>query len=484
MPKLKKSAACVLALAFGAGAALLDAAQMRLDFIPTQMESWHNFVIADRLVASVFSGSKLSVEPRLPKDMSKLSKDRQDELKVHLWLFARSPELYERYLRLVSLSPTGLSWKEVVGMLGFDAEEITKAVEGEKGEALVSSAKPVGQDGAKLWIGEQGLSVGFDLTAMAQSINERLPAGERVEIKAERAPAADKPKVEVVVINGEKYASWAKIEPQALDGIKRLPFDLQIKEMDASSSGARAILEETGVTLVPAVLFKPLNGAANKSLDDFAQRGAIEKKGKKGGWYFVPSLSSSGVFWAKKESKSKNLDLFIMSQCPYGVAAQRAVLSAEKDGKFPKDVQLSYRYIVDKEGQSPEGTPIFRSLHGDGELEENIRQMVLQRHMPDKLNCYLGKRLENINSSLWSDVLESCGVDMAKFKQLYKENSAELVESDYKLVESLGVRSSPTFIWRGRYALTGLGSLHNVEEFKDVDFKSASSGGTPAGKCQ
>ena len=65
-------------------------------------------------------------------------------------------------------------------------------------------------------------------------------------------------------------------------------------------------------------------------------------------------------------SSPVTLDLFVMSQCPYGVQAETGVLDAL--GAFGSDLQVNVRFIVSEAGTS------FNSLHGQPELDENLRQ--------------------------------------------------------------------------------------------------------------
>ncbi|MBI4369231.1 MAG: hypothetical protein HY547_03265 [Elusimicrobia bacterium] len=462
----------------------ISASEFQLEFVPTHMASWQNFLVADRMAGPVFPKLKLSLELRkpAPAELEKLSKDRLEELKIHAWIYQKSPSLYKRFCSVSAIAPMGIPGRQAALLAGINPQELEAGVEGSAGEGLLKNVKSIGADGPKMRVSGAEVAMQFNLPALAQAINEKIPEAERLASLSAIGPAAPKAPVEILMVHGKSFAEWAVVEPGALENLKRLPFELKIKEVDASSDEGRAILKEADFSLVPAVFFRALDDSARPALDDFAERGALEKRGAHKDLYLAKSLTSSGVLWQKRESEQKNLDLYIMSQCPYGVAAQRALLEAQKDGKMPSGVKVNYRYIVNKD-KDGEGQEVFRSLHGQGELEENLRQLVIQKYEPQKLTCYLEKRLPSIDSSLWNETLEACGVDVAKFIQLYKEKSAALMEEDYRLTEDLDVRSSPTFVWRGRYSLIGLGSLKNLDDFKNVDFKVPASGSS-AGKCQ
>ncbi|MBI4063302.1 MAG: hypothetical protein HY401_03255 [Elusimicrobia bacterium] len=474
---------CLLSTSF-----LLQAAELRLEFIPTHNGSWRNFMMVDTLAKSVFPQLNLVVIPGVAskEELQKLPKEQMEETKVHLAVQKRSPALYRRYLQLASLGPMSLPWRDLVAVLGVDPSEIEREIVGEQGEKLVAGASLMPADGLKLTIEGKEIPIEFNFGTLAKAINEHLPAGERVSLVERKLTQTvpSKPEVEILVISGRAWAPWAVVEEQVLESLKRLPVGTTVREIDGRAPEAQAILKDINFPIAPVVLLKPLSDEAAKNLEGYVRQGALEVKGKKKNLYAVRGLSSSGVLWQKKEKPEKDLQLFLMSQCPYGVSAQKALLTAEKEGKMPAGTRLSFHYIVDKTPGAAKGPAAFNSLHGAGELEENARQMVLQKYQPEKLRCYLEKRLASIDSSFWDEALEACGVDLAGFKSLYKEKSQGLLDADYALTESLNFKSSPTFLWKGRYVLSGLGSLSRLEEFKGVDFTQAGAGASTGGKCQ
>ncbi|MBI4668985.1 MAG: hypothetical protein HY747_07340 [Elusimicrobia bacterium] len=442
----------------GLSALPLQASELRLEFVPTQMSSWQNFMIVNRLAESVFDDVSLKLEIKVPKaeDIAKLSQERQEELKAHLAIHGRFSGRYRRFCAIESLAPMALPWEQAAMLAGIETADIESALKGEQAKEMLNGA--------------------------SVAANRHLPENERRSYLIEAA-STPKPAVEVIVINAAKYAGWAKIEPWGLEALKRLPFEISVKELDASTGEGLSFLKEIGFPLAPVVVLRPLDQEAQSALKSYAGQGALEAKGKNKDLFLARSFSSSGVLWAKKESSKKDLQLFIMSQCPYGVEAQRAILEAQNKGQWPQDAPVVFRFIVNRQADAGK-KPSFASLHGASELEEDIRQMVLQKFEPEKFPCYLAKRLPNIDSSLWNESLQDCGVDPAGFQKLFKEKAGGLLEEDFQLSQEHAIRSSPTFLWRGRYVTVGLDGLKHFEEFKNLDLKSLGSGGKAAGKCQ
>ena len=60
----------------------------------------------------------------------------------------------------------------------------------------------------------------------------------------------------------------------------------------------------------------------------------------------------NGVY-ANKEAVPNQLEIFVMSQCPYGVLAENRIIDAMKLERLPKDVNVNIRYIV-SEGRNGE----------------------------------------------------------------------------------------------------------------------------------
>ena len=145
------------------------------------------------------------------------------------------------------------------------------------------------------------------------------------------------------------------------------------------------------------------------------------------------------------------VELFVMSYCPYGVQAEQELLPFFE--KYGDTIDFKLRFIVGREEASAENTSgeiAFTSLHGEPELIENKRQMVIAELYPDKLFDYLLCR---------SDHLEEAWVDCAKEVELDVVRVAEAVEAEkitrqlleeVQRTKELSVRGSPTLVIDGR----------------------------------
>lgn len=184
----------------------------------------------------------------------------------------------------------------------------------------------------------------------------------------------------------------------------------------------------------------------------------------------------NGVY-ANKELRPMELDLFVMSQCPYGVRAENQIIDLMKLGRLPKDLKINVRYIAsERNGQ-------IDSLHGSGEWEEDVRQIIIREKYPKKFWKYLEIRNKDYRSSLWDKAAEEAGINPRIFAK-YWNFGLEKLKEDIKITEDYNVSGSPTVIWQGR-TVTDMGSLGNIpglEGFKQ-NYGGAAAQAAPQGQC-
>ncbi|MBR6421318.1 hypothetical protein IKS86_01200 [bacterium] len=139
------------------------------------------------------------------------------------------------------------------------------------------------------------------------------------------------------------------------------------------------------------------------------------------------------------------VDLFVMSQCPYGVMALNAmkeVFEAFKDDKL--DFHVNYIANETEPGK-------FNALHGQGEVDENIRELCAIKHYPKDYMDYIWCRNENIRGTDWqkcatgkikADVIEKC-FNGGEGVKLHSEN--------IKIGNKMGIGGSPTWIFNNKF---------------------------------
>lgn len=288
---------------------------------------------------------------------------------------------------------------------------------------------------------------------------------------AKKAPA----KAEFVIIESDEYKAGQE-DPQLTAGIAQFleaePAVTKVSYKDAVSNEKLAGLD---YSFLPLYLIKKTD-AIRAKLEKHLQYGYAQENAD---YIILPHQTRQGVF-NNKTAKPGVMEIFVMSQCPYGVMAENLVIQAQKDGKMPAGKDIRVRYIVnysDKDG--------FSSLHGSGEWEENIRQLLIAKYYPEKFWKYLEIRNKDYRSSRWDKAMDESGINSKKIMKKFDTEGMELLKAEAKYTQEYGINASPSFVWEGKVQLD-FGSASEIEGFGFLNPNAAKSGAAaaaPAGSC-
>jgi len=178
---------------------------------------------------------------------------------------------------------------------------------------------------------------------------------------------------------------------------------------------------------------------------------------------------------AKGDSVDKPLDveLYVMSQCPYGVQAQAGILPAVQE-LGEENFNLAIEFISTDLGNGE-----FNSLHGDPETKGNIVQLcaedVDESKYLDLILC-MNEDMSSIPNN-WEACAESLGYDVKKVADCYEgDKGKELLSASVARTTDRGATGSPT-IYIGDQLYTG---ARDVMDFKRA-FCNAFAGEKPEG---
>lgn len=142
------------------------------------------------------------------------------------------------------------------------------------------------------------------------------------------------------------------------------------------------------------------------------------------------------------KTEKPDAKLFVMSYCPYGNQAEDAmmpVIDLLKD-KF----NITLNYITSKSGDS------YKSLHGDNELNEDIREMCVQKYEKDKFWSFIkemnAKTTLNDAAEKWEEIAKGLGIDVNKIKTCVTNEASVLLDADIELMKKYSVSGSPTLV--------------------------------------
>ena len=145
------------------------------------------------------------------------------------------------------------------------------------------------------------------------------------------------------------------------------------------------------------------------------------------------------------------VELFVMSFCPFGVQAEEELLPFI--AKYADAVDFKLRFIAnftEEDASDTSGKLKFTSLHGEVEVIENLRQIAISQLYPDQFFDYLLCRAEHLKSA-WTQCAEKTGLDIDRVNQaIESEQIKQRFAFDIQRSAALGVRSSPTLVIDGR----------------------------------
>ncbi len=150
------------------------------------------------------------------------------------------------------------------------------------------------------------------------------------------------------------------------------------------------------------------------------------------------------------------VELFVMSYCPFGLQMEKAMLPVID--LLGDSINFSVHYVIYDRGQEcmeVNGTR-YCSLHGNYELEEDIRQYCVGKiYGQDVLHKYLRDFAFNCsyeNQTCWESVAANLSLDRSAIESCVQEESqtGEFLSSEVSLNQKYGVTGSPTLVINGK----------------------------------
>lgn len=293
-------------------------------------------------------------------------------------------------------------------------------------------------------------------------------------VAAQKEKAKNKQtKAELIVVESGEYASGRE-DARLTAGLGQF---LGMEPVVTKMTQLQAMQDETLANLdysfLPLYLIKKTDEVRAKMEIPLKQGIAQETAG----YIVLPHQTRTGVY-TNKEAINNVMEIFVMSQCPYGVMAENAVIEAKKSGEFPKDKVVKLRYIVNYDPARG-----FTSLHGSAEWEEDVRQLLIAKYYPKKLWQYLAIRNKDYRSSRWDKAMEEAGIDPKKIAKKFDKEGLELLKAEAAYGEAYGISASPTFLWEGK-VLMDFGTAAQIEGFSFlVPSKARGAAAAPTGSC-
>jgi protein-disulfide isomerase len=265
-------------------------------------------------------------------------------------------------------------------------------------------------------------------------------------------------------------------------GLKLLPAMLFTKDVEKAERYQQIArwMEEKGAwkTLRIPATFDPTKEICDNGIDDTGD-GRVD----------CDDQDCKGSLLCRKEV-GKKLEVFVMSQCPYGVQALDAM--KEVLGAFNGKVPFDVHFIADAQYDESKKLTGFNSLHGQAEVDEDIRELCAKKHYPRayKWMDYIWCRNKEIRSAEWKGCAKD-GIDAAVIEKCSTgDEGKKLLEEDVKLAKELEISGSPSWLANNKFKFSGIAADGIKSSFcehnkgvEGCDKKLTEKAGAPSGSC-
>ncbi|MDQ7774040.1 MAG: hypothetical protein RDU13_11035 [Elusimicrobiales bacterium] len=438
--------------------------RLELYFEALDGQGWQWFFLADT-VKRRLPAADLKVYPLVTKaaDGTFTARRGEPELAESIRLAVLGkfyPAKALSYLSARSMSPSADGWRDAAVFAGINPDELERRAAADGQAALADAYGKAVRAGAPLLLDGKPYEGSQRLLPLYEAVNAALPAARRVPPPAgyKPRPKAPPPAFFIALSSGmKKNDGLVNAFDKYFEGIKPVVLGYGSAEL----AGKFPWLD-----FLPAYLIAATPEAKSRLENELKSGLFREQDG-----YLVYADRQGRGFYASRPEKPDTLEVFVMSQCPYGVAAEDALLDAEKKGLLPPGLKLEVHFIGDAKNVGNSTATAsgweFSSLHGEPEWRENARQLFIARRFPDKFRAYLHERNTDVKSPDWRKAAAAAGLDAQAVEAGSAEGEAMLAEN-FAATTALGISSSPSFILNGREFIMGLGELAKLPGFEKL----------------
>lgn len=363
------------------------------------------------------------------------------------------------------------NWQACAAQHGVPQDKLAACIDGQEGKDLMKAsfekAQKMGARGSPtIFIGGkkyEGGRRGPDfMKAICNSYTGNKPAV--------CADIPESPKVNVTFLSDKRCT---ECDTKRLEGqVKQKVANPVMKTLDYADPEGKKLYDAIKPANLPAVVFDATLDADADAKGAFAR--GIQQKGDykfmaTGAWN--PSCADTDgcnleeckqTLQCRAEVPNK-LELFVMSECPYGVKgfdAMQEVLSNFKKADPKTAIDFQVHFIGDYDDKKG-----LTAMHGQTEVDENIRELCAIKHYPKdfKYMDYIWCRnkvimdKKNPDRTAW----EKCtggetGIDTAVIQKCFDGEGKDLLKASYAVSKAAGIGSSPTWLANGKFKFSGI----------------------------
>ena len=381
---------------------------------------------------------------------------------VQLCAHKYSPDKYLNFISCQNKNyrETATNWEACSTEAGLPVDKIRTCMKGDEGKKLLSeSFQRSQQRGAT---GSPTIYVGGKPYSGQRKTNDFLRAicAEYKDKKPTVCNAIpESPKVNVTILSDKRCTDC---QPERYQGMLKARIgNPVVKIVDYSDPEGQKLYDEIKPGNLPVLVFDKSLDADKDAFDAFnrgLKAAGSYKVAPLGGEWNPVCMSEGGC--AKDECKNttscrkeepNKLEVFVMSQCPFGVKALNAMEEVLKN--FNKKIDFQVHYIGG--GDAKAG---LTSMHGQGEVDEDLREVcAMKKYAKDyKWMDYVLCRNKDIRSTNWQDCAKGdIKADVIK-KCAEGDEGKQLLEAEFKTASSLGIGASPTWLANNKFKFSGI----------------------------
>lgn len=248
-------------------------------------------------------------------------------------------------------------------------------------------------------------------------------------------------KIDVTVLLDQNCPFCSIAMPEQV--LKNKFVGINFRPLHYEDAEAKKIIEKYALDSLPAFIFPP-EIKEEKNFADISQ--FFDEKQKS----FLLKKELSGIFlYLKRNETPRTIDFFLNLYDPRAASVFGDLV------KFSKDNNITFTVHF-----------VTPSINGAESLQEEVKlALAVKKLFPEKFFEYLDKRLKDIKSIYWVELLDELGIDYKKVKELAKSKTAdELLRDSVKLTEELG-------IGEGNVLLVNNRQIFKVLQIKSEDLK-------------
>lgn len=154
----------------------------------------------------------------------------------------------------------------------------------------------------------------------------------------------------------------------------------------------------------------------------------------------------SGITYAPSNIRTARMDLYVMSQCPYGIEVENALLPLKE--RMGNALDVNVNFIGEEKPQDQ-----FNSMHGPAEVQGDMIQLCVKQYYPQDALAFMVCQNENPKNLAGS--IEKCakanGMDFQKIESCIDSGEGKkLLSASFNASAAAGAQGSPTMFIGGK----------------------------------